>query len=185
MSRFDEHVQAYIDHKGFPNIHEPMFASIKRNTPEGARFLDLGCCQGLLAVQVAVKHAGHVIGVDGSAGYIKNAIEHPNVQYYLLKIDGDEALCALQDIIMEHQVQFVIARRIMPEIVETAGIGLATKVARMFRTVGVGVFLEGRIDSKRAVNPLKNLAAETALFTGERYRVLDERRGINYLVPAA
>lgn len=226
--RFDSYSHV-LQHKmtgAYPAIHDDIFAliekNVKGNTDNQAgevNILDIGCCHGLLSVRIAEQIPfASVYGIDADNRYIKNAITEraskqvpncvetiPNVKYQQFTLDGsEESLGNFAYLLKEQHVQYVVARRVFPEIWEAAkkynimsrvdGDMLPARhanayvgcLANMMNDMNIAVFIEGRKPTKNPVNELSSIEDEVSLFqraTGAKWRITDSLKECRFLTP--
>lgn len=213
----------------FPAIHDDIFTMVCRNMPDDPQeqheqnvapkgphrvILDVGCCYGLLSARMALKMpSARIVGIDCDNRYIKDAIAEkpadggmgintiPNVFYQQFKLDGSGmSLDNFRYLLKEKRIEYVVMRRVLPEIWETARqynahlpleqeaeandyIGV---IARMLHELKIGVFLEGRKAVKNPKNRLSDIESEVAAFqeaTEGGWRVADHLKECRFLVP--
>lgn len=222
--RFDsyDHVAAYAKDGSFPAIHDDIFMLIQRadtgDVPERGphrTYLDLGCCYGLLTARIATQLPyARAVGIDSNPHYIRKAIayypEKPGygvqpierVEYQQFRLDGSEqSLSNFQYLLREKHVDFVVARRVLPEIWESAltickpsdqsrAMDYMQKLTDILWLQRVGVFLEGRKPTPKATNLLCSIEKETELFMlpspvhpRDAWIVKDTLGNCRYLVP--
>jgi predicted TPR repeat methyltransferase len=162
--RFDseELVSAYRATGELPRIHRTIAELIDWHSYGHAVAMDLGCCHGLLGVRLHDMGLLSVIGIDANPHYLMNAVRpQRSTRYFLAKVDRTSQAIKVAEIAAVYGVTLVVARRILPEIAEARDPGLVTELAAALHGAGVkAIALEGRIDSFRAKNPLRNADLE-------------------------
>lgn len=145
----------------YPAIHTPMLSAIYRLQPAG-NILDLACCYGLIGEALLGK-GFNVIGVEKNTQYIASAKKY-GVQMPIHQLDiCVNNLDKLQSIIDTNNIKTVIARRCFPELFShDLDFGMAT--VKMFYEQGVeSLYLQGRVVSKRTINPLGRIEDEVKI----------------------
>lgn len=173
--RFDDpqHIETFQRRGAFPRIHDAI-AGFVIGFSRGTRFLDLCCCYGLLGERL--HRAGFVvIGVDANPKVIERGqaagIEIP---LFPLRV-GRDTLGELMDLIDEHDISGIVARRALPELFDRDP-ALGGEFFERARGIGVKeVFLEGRAPTRNAVSALATLEAEIHL--AQPWFALDRRQG--------
>lgn len=163
--RFDdlEYVKQYNQNGKFPKIHDDI-ASLDKYIPEGV-VLDLGCCTGLLSCRLAQKHRA-VIGIEPNKHYLENAVRKENVHYVNMKI-CEETMQRLKEIVREHNITCVYARRVLPEICDAGGTKLVRSMIAMFKECGVKyIVVEGRKCNSKSTHLLKSIEREKEMLSG-------------------
>lgn len=150
MTRFaDQHyITAFNDTGEYPHIHDAIAATV-RVWSDGRNALDLGACTGLLAHRCTA-WCPEVVALEPNPDYMHRGMSHPRVTWINQGIRLD-SLPALAQIIVNHDIELVIARRVFPEIgpVVTAAASLVMAAAGVNR-----IILEGRRPSSRATDPM-------------------------------
>jgi trans-aconitate methyltransferase len=175
-----EHLDAWRAYGAYPRIHDAIFRVIITEMM-GTRVLDLGCCYGLLAQRV-LRQAGIklAIGVDADAKAI-SAGAAAGIGAELLSLEVNEAsLPQLIAMVTRHKIDVLIARRVLPEL-----FGGHPELGRRFATEmrGAGireVFLEGRVATAKAVNPLSSIEAEVEMLSAG-FREVQRVGAVSYL----
>ena len=175
------YLDAWKQRGEWPVIHNPM-ADFAAAQMRGQSLLDLGCAFGLLGARIS-KEAGGIpcVGVERDPVTITAATEAGvPIKFAAMKVTR-ETLTELIAVIATHKVDTIIARRILPELWgEDLEGGKA--FASVIAATGVReVFLEGRIESERATNPLRSVNEEVALLSGP-YREVSRMSALRYLV---
>jgi SAM-dependent methyltransferase len=164
-----EYLEAYRRARAFPPIHRDLFGLVVSRA-RATRFLDLGCCTGLLGQRL--KSAGiaeFVIGVEASAESIRLAREYGvTVPLYQLRI-GHGTLPELGSLLSDNRITAVVARRCFPEILADDPTLDAALAATLAASGVRQLFIEGRQVSSRSTHRLScienEIAAVSAFFT--------------------
>ena len=163
----------------YPAIHNDIF-QLASNCMNGLAALDLCCSTGLLAEHISAHHGIPVVGVDADeAALAKARAVGLSVDLQHMRIDSFN-LEPLEKLVEQRQIETVLARRCLPEL-----FGHALEAGRAFaqmlhRQQVLEVFVEGRVATKLAVNPLASLAKEVEMFA-PHYRVSKTHRNVAYL----
>lgn len=132
----------------------------------GSRVLDLCCSYGLLGARLKAEGwVDLVLGVDGDEDVVASArlAGVPIVLEHL--VVSKDTMPALMATIKSQQVNVVVARRALPELFGD-DLTWGKQFALELILAGVNeVFLEGRVDSERSINPLRNVDCEANLFS--------------------
>lgn len=165
--RYDsqDHLTAWIEHRTFPKIHDAI-AEMAIAEMQGSRVLDLGCSYGLLGGRL-VKQAGarFAVGVDlDERAMTLASVAGVPVEFRKLAITA-ATLPAMLDLVREYRLDVLVARRILPELFGD-DLPLGVAFAEQLASAGIReVFLEGRVETLKAVNVLCSIEQEVALFT--------------------
>lgn len=163
----EEHLAEYYKHGGFPKIHDAIYSMVPY--APGKAVMDLGCCFGLLSRRLAQKY-DRVVGIEPNNDFLRKAIQCSRIFYYNVEVNKD-TIQKITSLIQKHHVTVVFARRVFPEICDTGGIELCKTLAEALYKAGIEyIVIEGRVPTKKAVNPLWNIELECELFT--KYRVI-------------
>ncbi|MBI1213832.1 MAG: hypothetical protein GC190_20415 [Alphaproteobacteria bacterium] len=179
MGRFDapELVQRWQQLGEYSRIHDDI-THMAMSHLNAKRVMDLCCSTGLLGRRLLdCLKLERVTWVDSSkpaidAGLAANVIDCKYA--YVMRVDR-QSLAAFMGIIGRESLTAIVARRCMPEL-----FGYDLQLGRDFAAAiaGAGVtqiFLEGRVPSPNAVNPLSSIDDEVEIFTAHykdayRYR---------------
>jgi SAM-dependent methyltransferase len=179
--RFDstEHLEVWRRTGRFPAIHDSIFSAIE-NFMRGSRVLDLCCSTGLLAQRLAKLLKVTAVGVDADARALERAWEAGvDVPLVEMKIN-DETMSELASVIRAHRIDVLVARRAMPELFGD-NLPLGHQFSAMLYDLNVReIFLEGRVATRNAVNPLASIDKEVELFGGH-YVLARSIRSVAYL----
>lgn len=157
-----------IDYKNkglFPKIHDNIFNSVV-SLKLDSNIVDLCCCYGLLAERL--NNIGlNTIGIEKNNTY-KILSEKYGIKSKIYYLDIINRMPSIMDIIKNHDIKTVVARRCFPELFSKN-----FKMGRIFidlaHQFGVQyIILEGRVFSLKTVNPLGKIADEIELCS-ERY----------------
>jgi hypothetical protein len=177
-----EHLLAWRDTGRFPAIHDAI-ANMAVANMRGRVLMDLGCSYGLLGHRIAQEMGGEVtvIGVEVDAKVIAAAEEAcVGVRFHTFKVER-ASLQELRALAIHYRVDTIVARRILPELFgddRPAGVTFASDMAAS----GVWeMFIEGRVATVNAVNPLRSIADEVDLVAGS-YREVRRAGAVSYLV---
>lgn len=177
-----EHLQAWQATRQFPAIHDDIM-HLAYSHMRGLTALDLCCSTGLLAQRVAVQLGVQVIGVDADERALAQGraagLEVPLVHQ---RIDPHD-LRPLENLLQQHQIETVLARRCLPELFGQDLAAGHTFAQMLHRQQVQEILVEGRQASKAAVNPLASLAQEVELL-GPYYQVRKFHRNVAYLTRA-
>jgi SAM-dependent methyltransferase len=172
----------------FPQIHEAMFGYVREHA-EGRRFLDLGCCFGLLGQHLrrAVPES-HAIGIDASPKQVEQARENGvTIPLYAMKVD-ESTLPKVVDLIHEHAIDTIVARRSLCVVfVKAVGAGYERNdtFARSFcaavSRAGVREFFaQGMAPDPRATAPIHRIEHEIDILAPD-FRLIEKRGQCAYL----
>lgn len=160
----DKYVKDFVAYGIFPKIHDNIIDTVSMVSCDVA--IDLGSCTGLLSARLIENGYKRVIGIEGNPAYLKKAVKHSGVTYSNFYIT-EENLGKLETLLDTHKVEMIVARRVFPEICDTGGLDLVKRLAVIFDKHKVKfITIEGRIDSKNAVNKLHNIDSEVKMFNG-------------------
>lgn len=175
--RYDaqEHLDAYREDGRFPKIHDDLFRLFEETTNEEdpPRVCDLACSTGLLGQRIQREMpATFVMGIEADEGVIARAkaagVAIPIVRARIEK----GTLDVLEEILESYEVDTVVARRCLPEILGEGA--WADWLTNALRRVGVAtVYVEGRQVSARTTHPLGSIEDELRVLGG---RVLVRRK---------
>lgn len=160
-----EHLDVWRQRGIYPRIHDPI-AQVITTYCNAEVALDLCCSFGLLGHRIWDSTGMQVVGVDADDRALQ-AGKAAGIRIELVSMrvsrDSHEALAALVEAC---KVQAVFARRALPELFGH-DIAYGRSVASMFKRLGVReLFIEGRVATPGAVNPLASLDKEVELMTG-------------------
>lgn len=174
-----EHLHAWKLSHRYPAIHDNIFQLCSSHM-RGLRVLDLCCSTGLLGARVAAYFGADVVGVDADERAL-NAARAAGLDIHLVHMHVDSFnLAPLENLIQQHQIQTVLARRCLPELFGH-DLQAGAAFAQMLHRLKVQeVFIEGRVASKAAVNPLASLAGEVDLLA-PHYRVSKLHHNVAFL----
>lgn len=176
----DEYVQDFLQKGTLPTIHNDIGYLLDCYLKSQDICLDIGTCTGLLAIRALRAGAKKVIGVDINENYIQKAVKYPNIEYICLAINKKN-LPVLSDIIVKHNINTVIARRVFPEIAEFDSVGTIYELAKMFFNLGITkIFLEGRIPNTKAKNHFATAEKEIEAFA--KYFSVKSQKNNAYLL---
>lgn len=167
-----KHIEQFKKAGEFPAIHDDIIYLIKETKPEEGGVLDLGSSIGMLAKQLT-DHFPFVIGIEGNRNEHKTAQELETDKlifknYYLNSIEDLEKTGQL---IIDHGIKTVVARRVFPEIYDKGGAELIQHIGYMFQKAGIErIYLEGRKKDSRSKHPLKS-ADDEVTYLSEHYVV--------------
>jgi signal recognition particle GTPase len=153
----EEYIEAYRERGEFPRIHDDIGKVVEKYGKDYDRCIDLGACIGLLSARLAERCGKSlVVGVEANENYLSRAIQHERIVYKHLAVT-DDTLQAMGDIIREHDIKLIVARRVFSEI----GKSVVTKLASVFKENGVEmIILEGRVRVPNPTNELYDADAE-------------------------
>lgn len=179
--RFNDtsHLVHYVETGQFPAIHKKI-AEMAINNVEGLSGLDLCCSHGLLGEQLITHGHYQMIGID-SDRKAKQAHDACNLKMNVIgaKIDHN-FLGVLQALIYTNNIDFIVARRCLPELFGN-NLDFGRKFFYLMREVGVKeLVLEGRVATKKAVNALNGILLELAL-VNDSYQLQKINGSIAYL----
>jgi ribosomal protein L11 methylase PrmA len=157
-----EYLEDYQKFGRWPQIHNQMFNLIMAES-RSERFIDLGCSTGLLGERVMLKMRSRVVGIDCDLEAIEAALKaNVIIDFVRMEINQD-TLESLKAIITTQNITCVIARRILPEIVNNNK-WFGYELAKAFAESGIKeIFLEGRIYKKDSVNILASIEDEVEI----------------------
>lgn len=174
-----EHLLHWKETGKFPSIHNDIF-QLASHCMNGMAALDLCCSTGLLAEHISAYFGIPVVGVDSDeAALAKARAVGLSVDLQHMRIDSFN-LEPLEKLVEQHQIETVLARRCLPELFgHTPEAGQAF-AQMLHRQQVLEVFVEGRVATKLAVNPLASLAKEVEMFA-PYYRVSKTHRNVAFL----
>lgn len=181
--RFDspELLQAWRETGRWPAIHDAI-AQMALEYLRGQVLLDLGCAFGLLGARIVAETGlRSAIGVDANKATLaaSEAAAVP-VTRYCLQIVDRPSMAELGAIIKRHQVDVIVARRILPELFGH-DIDLGRAFVDMAADLGVKEMLvQGRVETPDAVNPMRSIEREV-FFLNQRYDCVALRGPVAYL----
>lgn len=149
-----DHLSAWKQTNRFPKIHDKIYKFIIEQS-NGSRFLDLGACHGLLTQRLNIEKFKWVaFGVEENNKYIEDGkLAGITAQILNLKITTD-TLNVLVDYITKNKINTIVARRVLPEIWGN-DINGGREFAKKIYDAGIKeIFIEGRIETKNAINKL-------------------------------
>lgn len=174
-----EHLQFWKDTGRFPAIHDDIM-HLASSHMRGLTALDLCCSTGLLGQRVAAHLGAEVVGVDGDTRALALGKEAGlDVRLVYQRIDPHD-LQPLENLLQQHQIETVLARRCLPELFGQALAAGRTFAQMLHRQQVQEILVEGRMVSPGAVNPLASLAQEVELL-GPYYQVRKLHRNVAYL----
>lgn len=176
-----EYLEQWKATGAWPVIHNAM-ADFAASHMRGESLLDLGCSYGLLGARIAEEAGGmRCAGIDADEKVIEAAQSAGVVmRFFQMKITR-EKLPDLAEIIHEVEATVIIARRVLPELWGEDQLGGAHFAITLAEAGVREIFLEGRVASERATNPLRSIGDEVRLLS-ERYREVHRSKALSYLV---
>jgi hypothetical protein len=182
MKRFNspEHLETWKTRGRYPAIHDGI-ADAAASLMRGKQLLDLGCSYGLLGARIA-KGAGQgmALGIEAD-GKVIDAAKTAGVRVFFNQIRiTDETLSLVSVLVRDHDIDVVIARRILPELFGD-DLDLGRHFASEMAAAGVKeIFVEGRVVSGRSTNALASIDAEVGMLSGS-YREVRRIKAVSYL----
>lgn len=160
MYNSSKYVTAFKAKGLFPSIHDDIARVLYGLKDEATNVLDLGCSTGLLTQRVAAYVSGFCIGVDCDKKAIETARSlggREGIKYLDIDVSTKAGVKRLTEAIKEYSIDTVVMRRVIPELHDACGDVILGDMFKMFYDAGVKrLVLEGRIETKRAVNTLSN-----------------------------
>lgn len=155
----------------YPKIHDNIF-SLHKYVPVD-NVLDLGCCHGLLSHRLGQVYK-EVVGIEPSKKYCENLQMKENVHYYNFELNKKNILL-FNKVLKKHNIQGIFCRRVLSEVYTTGGDELIKLLKdRLIKNNVNYIALEGRVDMKNAVHPIKNTEKEIEYFI-DYYEVIGEK----------
>lgn len=165
----------------FPAIHYDLFQLIVEEAV-GRRALDLCCSTGLLAQRLAEQAHMYAVGVDADRRALDRARQY-GVTVPLREIAIEPGTFDdLVELVLNHRIGVLVARRCMPELFGH-DMDAGREFVRAMHRAGISeVFLQGRVETKGAVNRLRSIEHEVALWIDDgHYRIAQLRGQCAYL----
>lgn len=175
-----EHLQAWQRTGRFPAIHDAIAAAVN-SFGCSLGYLDLCCSFGLLGQRLIRENGCDVVGVDidadaiaaGQAAGIKAKLIHMPVKPDTLK--------DLVQICQSNTLGGIVARRALPELFGH-DLAFGETFTNAMADAGIKeIFIEGRVATRNATNPLSSIDKEVALL-GSRYKQVRRVGAVSYLV---
>lgn len=158
----DKYIKQFKENQIYPKIHDDIF-HLASNT-EGNNVLDIGCCYGLLSHRLSKKF--NVTGIEANEHYCEKAIYNNIIN---MKINY-ETLSEFKDILLDHKIDIVVCRRVIPELYDCGGETLIRKIEKTLYECNVKyIILEGRTVSKRSVHKLKSIDNEIEILSNDYF----------------
>gem|GEM_PF-4820675 len=176
-----EYLRAWQLQGQWPAIHNAMTDFALANM-RGSFLLDLGCSYGLLGARIAMEAGGLACaGIDADAKVVEAAVEAGvPMRFHVLSVNKD-TLPDLEKILTVSRPKTMIARRVLPELWGYDLEGGRAFVELLAASGLREIFLEGRVASERATNPLRSIDDEVTLLS-PRYREVTRSKALSYLV---
>lgn len=156
-----EHLDPWRANGAFPAIHNDIFALIIDNLDEDARAVDLCCSLGLLGTRVMMAFPRvEVVGIDVDDRARRFAEQH-GVPVLIARMHLKPPWTELETFLREGRTTAVFARRCLPELLGDLDAEERPLFGQALARAGVRqLFIEGRVDTRRASNALRNVDRE-------------------------
>lgn len=166
--RFDDpaYVADWLNRDRYPRIHDHVTASVLGNVPSGSTILDLGSCTGLLSRRLS-GHGYRMVAVERPGPALDLGVQtgvYDPIDVVPLRVKAG-TLPDLAALVEDRQVEWIVARRVFPELWDALG-GEQSRfdalAAALKGSHVKGMSVEGRVWSPRVTHPLGHLTAEVS-----------------------
>lgn len=174
-----EYINEYAVNGQFPKIHRNIVDMAVAHV-KGRKGLDLCCSHGLLGQQLMQRGNFQMFGVDGDKKAVQLAHEHKIWMDVFHLVIGKNTMEVLTNLVKSQDCSFLVARRCLPELFGN-DMEFGIDFFHQMREIGIKeVVLEGRVATKKAVNPLFSINAEIDLISQD-YKLWQQEGNVAYL----